>query len=115
MRFWKRLRPEGWAPGDQATPARGYRAERVAVLSGESRAVDVRRVSDWPLSRPLGRGEQAAGGVCTVLTGRDRDTVVDHVSTASPGHRWRSGGKVYSVRLRPLLPEERTCRDIAGT
>jgi hypothetical protein len=113
VRFWKRLDPQGWAPADQAVPVRPYRASRVAVLAGESPATGGQRVSDWPLSRPLGQGEQAAGGICGVVTGTDRDTVVKHVATAGPNHRWRSGGKVYSVRLRPLLPEERTCGDVA--
>jgi len=115
VRFWKRLDPEAWPPADQAAPARPYRAPRMAVIAGDSPARPGQRVSDWPLDRPLGRGERAAGGLCAIVTGEDRDTVVKHVATASADHRWRSGGRVYSVRLRPLLPEERTCQDVAKT
>ncbi|WP_344589857.1 hypothetical protein [Actinomadura vinacea] len=115
VRFWKRLDPRGWSRADQAEPSRPYRSSRVAVLAGESPAAGGQRVSDWPLKRPLGRGEQAAGALCTVVTGDDRDTAVKHVATADGDHRWRSGGKVYSVRLRPLLPDERTCQDVAKT
>jgi hypothetical protein len=112
--FWKRrLHPAGWAPGDQAVPERRYEPVRPAVLAGESPPAAGQRVSDWPARRPLGRGVHAAGGICTVLTGADRDTAIRHVAKAGPGHRWRSGGKVYSVRLRPMLPDERTCRDVA--
>ncbi|XVQ12896.1 hypothetical protein ACQP1W_10180 [Spirillospora sp. CA-255316] len=115
VRFWKRLEPQGWPQADQAAPPRHYRSASVAVLAGESPAAPGQDVSDWPLDRPLGRGEQAAGGLCAVVTGEDRDTAVKHVATARADHRWRSGGKVYSVRLRPLLPDERTCGDVART
>ncbi|MFC5752019.1 hypothetical protein [Actinomadura rugatobispora] len=115
VRFWKRLDPQGWPRADQAAPPRHHRSARVAVLAGESPAAPGQDVSDWPLNRPLGRGEQAAGGLCSVVAGEDRDTAVKHVATAGTDHRWRSGGRVYSVRLRPMLPEERTCRDVART
>jgi hypothetical protein len=112
--FWKRrLHPRGWPDAEQAAPERRYEPERLAVLAGESPPAAGQRVSDWPLRRPLGRGVRAAGGICTVLTGADKDTVIKHVATAGPGHRWRSGGATYSVRLRPMLPDERTCRDLS--
>ncbi|MFI0355474.1 hypothetical protein [Actinomadura sp. 9N407] len=115
VRFWKRLDPKGWPQGDQAAPAKEYRSTRVAALAGESPASGGQRVSDWPVDRSLGEGERVAGGLCTVYTGEDRDTVVKHAATGDGDHRWRSGGKVYSVRLRPMLPEERTCEDVART
>ena len=113
VRFWKRLDPRGWPRADQTAPSRAHRPARVAVLAAQSPAGAGGKVSAWPLERPLGRGERVAGGVCSVLTGADRDTAVTHVATAGAGRRWRSGGAVYSVRLRPMLPEERTCRDLA--
>ncbi|MEW2358388.1 hypothetical protein [Spirillospora sp. NPDC029432] len=110
--FWKRLDPKGWPQADQAAPPAAYRAPRIAALAGESPATDGRRVSDWPVDRPLGEGVRAAGGLCTVYTGEDRDTVFKHIATAMDDRRWRSGGRLYSVRLRPMLPDERTCEDI---
>ncbi|MFB4312564.1 hypothetical protein [Actinomadura sp. 21ATH] len=111
--FWKRLDPKGWPRAEQQAPPGEYRSARVAALAGESPPSNGQAVSDWPIDRPLGAGERAAGALCTVYSGDDRDTAVKHVATASGDHRWRSAGKVYSVRLRPLLPEEKTCEDMA--
>ncbi|MFC9972427.1 hypothetical protein ACFVH6_16225 [Spirillospora sp. NPDC127200] len=110
VRFQKRLFPDGWAPSDQAAPARAYPVERIAVLSGEM-ASPGGQPKAWPLS-PLGKGEQAVGGLCTVFTGRDAK-VAAGLARERPDGGWRSGGKVYSARFRPLLPDERTCQDVA--
>ncbi|MBW8486258.1 hypothetical protein [Actinomadura parmotrematis] len=108
-RFWKRLDPAGWATSDQAAPAKPYVAERAAVIAGDT-GEEPGPAKPWPLAA-LGGGQQALGGLCTVYTGADARTA--QRVAASREARWRSGGKVYSVRLRPLLPDERTCADAA--
>ncbi|WP_433327292.1 hypothetical protein [Spirillospora sp. CA-294931] len=110
-RFAKRLDPSGWAPGDLAAKPRVYEPAAVAAIAGES-LNGTGRTLDWTLA-PLGKGEQAAGGLCTVLKGRDAQTARKVVGAEQIGTGWRSQGKVYSVRLRPLLPDESTCKDAA--
>ncbi|WP_165964497.1 hypothetical protein, partial [Actinomadura sp. KC216] len=100
--FLKRLDPNGWAASDQAAPARPYEPSKTAVLAGETSGGGT--VKEWPLG-PLGDGTRAAGGICTVAPSKK-------VPAAKPGVTWRSEGKTYSVRLRPLLPAESTCADI---
>ncbi|QXJ24649.1 hypothetical protein AGRA3207_006019 [Actinomadura graeca] len=102
VRFRERLDPRGWPAADLAAPRRSYSPARVAILAGEGADGTVK---SWPLS-PLGKGEQSAGGICTLAPAAK-------VPDTRPGIAWRSQGKTYSVRLRPLLPGESTCRDIA--
>ena len=99
--FRKRLDPRGWPAADLAAPRKTYFPARVAVLAGETAGGTVK---NWPLS-PLGKGEQAAGATCTLAPAAK-------VPDTRPGIIWRSQGKTYSVRLRPLLPGESTCRDL---
>ncbi|MFI0373116.1 hypothetical protein ACH35V_35090 [Actinomadura sp. 1N219] len=99
--FLKRLDPNGWAPSDQAAPPRPYEPSKTAVLAGETSGGTVKK---WPLG-PLGEGEQAAGAICTLAP-------AEKVPATKPDVTWRSEGKTYSVRLRPLLPAESTCKDI---
>ncbi|WP_067490275.1 hypothetical protein [Actinomadura hibisca] len=110
VRFQKRLDPTGWASADQAAPARAYPVERIAVLAGETGSQGGPS-KPWPLAS-LGKGEQAAGGLCTVFTGRDARTAAG-LAQERPDGGWLSDGKVYSARFRPLLPDEKTCRDVA--
>ncbi|XRQ04214.1 hypothetical protein ACN3XK_47695 [Actinomadura welshii] len=100
--FLKRLDPDGWSADDQAAPPRPYTPERTAVIAGEITGNGDAR--PWPLG-PLGDGVRAAGGICTLAPSAK-------VPGTRPGDPWRSEGKTYSVRLRPLLPGESSCRDI---
>ncbi|MFD0683024.1 hypothetical protein [Actinomadura fibrosa] len=100
--FRKRLDPRAWAPADQAAPAKPYAPGQVAVLAG--RVADEGKARTWPLA-PLGKGPQVAGGTCTLAPAAE-------VPSTAPGTRWRSGGGTYSVALRPLLPDEKSCPDI---
>ncbi|GAA1534371.1 hypothetical protein GCM10009678_15880 [Actinomadura kijaniata] len=109
VRFRKRLDPRAWPDGDQAAPPRPYVPRRVAVLTGEDPAPDAR---PWPLPA-LGGGERLGGAACRVYTGADAGKAASLARTAKPADRWRSRGGTYSVRFRPLLPDETTCRDLA--
>ncbi|RAY13424.1 hypothetical protein DPM19_20375 [Actinomadura craniellae] len=108
VRFWKRLAPAGWAAGDQAAPPQPYAFPRLAILSGETADEGGR---SWPLV-PLGAGTRLPGGLCSVVTGRDLPRAVALARTAAPETRWRSEGRTYSVRWRPMLPGETTCADL---
>ncbi|WUH97163.1 hypothetical protein OHR68_26955 [Spirillospora sp. NBC_00431] len=100
--FVKRLDPKGWPASDQAASPKPYTPAKTAVLAGVTSGGGT--VKKWPLG-PLGEGRQAAGAICTLAPSRK-------VPAAEPDVTWRSEGKTYSVRLRPLLPAESTCHDI---
>lgn len=102
VRFHKRLHPEAWPAEDLTAPPEPYRPALTAVLAGESTQEGTPR--PWPL-RPLGEGDQAVGGICTLA---QTSRLPPHADKSL----WSSEGKTYSVRLRPLLPEERTCADL---
>ncbi|SFO65624.1 MULTISPECIES: hypothetical protein [Actinomadura] len=102
-RFLKRLDPAGWPAADQAAEPRPYAPERTAVLAGPTTGGGT--VKTWPLD-PLGKGAQVAGAICTLAPPK-------RIPATGPDIAWRSEGETYSVRLRPLLPGESSCRDLA--
>lgn len=102
-RFLKRLDPAAWPASDQAAKPKPYTPAKTAVLAGETSGMST--VKTWPLA-PLGDGVKEAGGVCTLAA-------AGKVPATRPDVGWRSEGKTYSVRLRPLLPAESSCRDIS--
>ncbi|TDC14127.1 hypothetical protein [Actinomadura bangladeshensis] len=101
-RFLKRLDPAGWPASDQSAKPEPYAPEKTAVLAGEMAGSGA--AEEWPLE-PLGDGVRVAGAVCTLAPS-------GKVPETEPGTLWRSDGKTYSVRLRPLLPGESSCRDL---
>ena len=101
-RFLKKLDPSGWPASDQSARPKPYTPKKTAVLAGETAAGPAK---EWPL-HPLGDGVRVAGAVCTLAPPAK-------VPATKPGTTWRSEGKTYSVRLRPLLPTESSCRDLA--
>lgn len=100
--FLKRLDPAGWPASDQAAAPKPYTPEKTAVLAGEITGGGT--VKKWPLG-PLGDGVRTAGAICTLAPTKK-------IPAAGADVTWRSEGKTYSVRLRPLLPAESSCRDI---
>ena len=66
------------------------------------------RIVDWPLAdlATLGEVHPQAQGRQAVITGADLETLRPLVQQADTLTFWRSGGSVYSVFLRPLLPDE---------
>ncbi|AGL18422.1 hypothetical protein [Actinoplanes sp. N902-109] len=53
------------------------------------------------------------GLTCVTATGDQASAVLDAAARANAATPWSSGGKVWSVRLRPLLPDETSCADLA--
>ncbi|WP_041841126.1 hypothetical protein [Actinoplanes friuliensis] len=67
----------------------------------------------WP--GPALPGESLSPTVkinCVAATGAEAKAVLDAAAEATAITPWTSGGKTYSVRLRPLLPEETGCADL---
>ncbi|MDL4771974.1 MULTISPECIES: hypothetical protein [Thermomonosporaceae] len=114
VRFWTRLRPETWPKADQTAPSRPYVGDRLAALATPTTSTtgNGQKVREWTLA-PLAKGAPGPGGLCTVLAGRDAQSLQKESGPPRPRSVWRDGGKVYSLRLRPLLPDEKTCADLA--
>ncbi|GAA4240540.1 hypothetical protein GCM10022254_65590 [Actinomadura meridiana] len=100
--FLKRLDPHGWGPAELASPAKPYAPEKTAVLAGVAGGGAAKK---WPLG-PLAHGARVGGATCTLVPS-------SKVPASVPGTVWSSDGQSYSIRLRPLLPAESTCSDIA--
>jgi hypothetical protein len=84
-----------------------YGTDRVAVIA----------VASGTGGRPWPAGELATGSAtrdgarCVLLSGAAAAAAVRAVGGV-PGGSWSSGGVTYSVTLRPLLPDERSCADL---
>ncbi|RFU41964.1 hypothetical protein DZF91_09060 [Actinomadura logoneensis] len=107
---WKKLQPEQWPAGDQQSPPDVYQPERIAVSAFPSgdRPAPSGTVA-WPLS-PLGAGTKLPqGSFCTVYGGADAARVRKLAAKTPLGASFSSGGQVYSVQIRPLLPDEKSC------
>lgn len=79
--------------------------------------------ADWPLQADLADfGEPSTFGAadesvlrCGVVTGDELTElrrVVDEEANALT--KWRSGGELYSVQFRPLLPDEEGCLEVVA-
>jgi hypothetical protein len=80
-------------------------AWQVGEHSSESSPHGGTQVTQWPLS-PIAADRQPS---CTLLRGTDAEAVARLAGSASPDTRWRSGAHLYTMALRPLLPDETDC------
>jgi hypothetical protein len=68
----------------------------------------------WP--GPALPGEKIGGSDqvgCVTATGDEAKAVLAAAATAKATTPWTSGGKTWSLQLRPLLPDESGCADLA--
>lgn len=104
--MWKKLQPEQWPAADQLSPPDVYRPERLAAIASEtSEHPAPPGTVPWPLS-PLGTS-QRADQRCQIYSGKDATRLRELAS--KPDTRFSIDGKVYVVRIRPLLPDEKSC------
>lgn len=89
--------------------AREFRPAAVAVLA--TGGVSDGPTTAWPL-HPLSEGVRTYEGMCTVVTGDALAAVTRLTANARQETRWSSGGSLYAVSFRPLLPDEHTCADL---
>ncbi|MGW7081998.1 hypothetical protein ACWGH2_00645 [Streptomyces sp. NPDC054871] len=93
------------APSDTPPPgAAAYRPAALAILATGGVGADDATARPWPL-RPI-------AGRCEVVTGEDLVRARQLALGARQNTRWSSGGTLYAVAFRPLLPDEHTCRDL---
>ncbi|GIF70890.1 hypothetical protein [Asanoa siamensis] len=82
--------------------------ENVAELGGPPAPVD------WPgPALPGDRLNPTVDVGCVTATGAEATAVLTAAGTANAMTPWVSGGKQWSVLLRPLLPDESGCADLA--
>ncbi|HEX6355093.1 hypothetical protein [Actinophytocola sp.] len=91
--------------------ARVFQPTTLAVLATGGVSEGPTAAVPWPL-RPLGDGTRTREGMCTLVTGDALTDVSRLAANASQETRWSSGGKLYAVSFRPLLPDEHTCQDV---
>lgn len=80
-------------PGEEAQPPTG--AATAEVL-------------DWPLPRV----DLADAGECLVIDGTDAQELLEVLDRATTMTRFRQHDGVFSLRARPLLPDESGCDDV---
>lgn len=107
---------EGWLPGGSVGREMSYRFEalraHVAPAGGSGGEEPKPQVKDWPLAGSLaqfGKESAEAPARCGVVAGEDLTTMLRALQSANETTRWRSGGVVYQVWFRPLLPDESGC------
>ena len=98
-------------------------ALRLLVVSHEAATGDPAPIA-WPLPAALadfgdavptgtaGINPGVGGGVtlrCGAVTGADLATLLPALSAATTASLWSSGGRLYTVVIRPLLPDESGC------
>lgn len=105
--------PAGWF-GDEIGPQRPYEWQALSVLimpgdpDGREPSDLEPRFLDWPLGdlATLGEPNSVPEGRRVVFTGADLETLRPLMAKADTLTYWKSGDAVYSLLLRPLLPDE---------
>jgi hypothetical protein len=89
------------------------KAIRIYASKGAPNAELPQPTIDWPLEDLARAGEAVPDrGVevrCQVISGDDLATVLPLLDHANALSTFRSGGKLYSLIVRPLLPDETGC------
>lgn len=104
---------QGWL-GDDIGPSESFEWQALSILimpadpnRDDSSGIEP-RIVEWPLAdlATLGEVHPQTQGRSAVITGADLETLRPLVEQADTLTFWKSGGSVYSVLLRPLLPDE---------
>jgi hypothetical protein len=98
------------------TPA-DYAADEVAVLAhpytpnGEVKAPEIA----WPgPALPGALVNESIGMGCVVVTGAQKDQVLAAAKKATAITPWTAAGKKWTIKFRPLLPDEKGCATLKG-
>jgi hypothetical protein len=92
-----------------------YRPESVAALAHpyvrpSDGLPEQPRPVDWP--GPALPGTPLGTTGCVTASGADAGEVLQAAAGATAITPWRSGGKSWNIRFRPLLPDESGCADL---
>jgi hypothetical protein len=108
----------GWLPEGSLTAEQPFEYSRLAVIlitepPGEQLEQLEQRELTWPLDRTIADLAGPVSGAqrfsCFALGGQDAERLRPLVARANELTPWQSGGTSYSLRFRPLLPDESGC------
>ncbi len=94
----------------------GYRIISREEPAGTGATASPVQAVAWPLAVPLATfGKPLYPGApevrCGAALGADARALAPLFASANTETHWRSGGKTYALRVRPLLPDETGCDD----
>jgi hypothetical protein len=99
--------PVAYQPTAVAVLARKYVPPQAAEPAGKPQ--------EWPGPALPGDMLNANLGIgCVTATGAEKDKVMTAAATSTVITPWTSGGSQWSVKFRPLLPEEQGCAALKG-
>ncbi|MBQ1075722.1 hypothetical protein KBX06_21550 [Micromonospora sp. C31] len=94
-----------------------YRPTAVAAVAEPWVANDGAGKQDevaWPGPDLPGKPVGTTGLSCVTVNGEQVPRLLDAAATANAATPWTSGGKRWTVTLRPLLPDETGCGDLTS-
>lgn len=116
-----------WLPKGSIGPERPYPPSALLAFATPSQGpkdlpvappAEAQRPVVWPLATPLARFGMPFTGLpgvrCGEVTGPDLQALLPALRGANELTPWRSGGRSYSLVVRPLLPGERGCATAAA-
>ncbi|MER5178327.1 hypothetical protein ABT009_08130 [Streptomyces sp. NPDC002896] len=110
--FRSRTDPSGWPDEAFRSGPRPYAPTALAVFATPADEADAHSAA-WPYDDPGRTGTPTREGRCTVLAAGQSRTAQRLARAATPDTVWRApGGRTYRLDFRPLLPDEKDCRDL---
>jgi hypothetical protein len=107
-----------WLPSDSVSREQPFDYQRLAVIvstqpPGEQLEQLEQRELTWPLDRTIAELAKPVAGApqvsCAVVGGEGLAKLRPLVGKANDLTPWKSGGRTFWLRFRPLLPDESGC------
>jgi hypothetical protein len=108
----------GWLPAGSISREQPFQYQRLAVIVSTQPSGELLEQPEltWPLDRPIADLAEPVAGApdisCAVVNGEDLAKLRPLVGRANELTPWKSDGKTYWLRFRPLLPDESGCPHI---
>ena len=99
-------------------PGQQYEWDALEVMAGVPQAPadpEFEDIRPWPL--PIGFDEMTDIGFdwrCASYEGSEAEALLETFSGASQVTTWDDGGNAYSIKVRPLLPEQEPCQRVVS-
>ncbi len=92
-----------------------YEAARLDVTAISAEADKEQATKPWPLGTPVASFGKAVsnfeGARCGTVSGSDKQKMLSAATQTNTQTRWSSQDKLYTLMLRPILPDQDPCRD----
>jgi hypothetical protein len=108
----------GWLPAGSISREQPFQYQRLAVFVSTQPSGELleQRELAWPLDRTIADLAEPVAGApdisCAVVSGEDLAKLRPLVGRANELTPWKSDGKTYWLRFRPILPDESGCPHI---